>query len=249
MTNLVSIIMPAYNAEKYIAYSIESIIAQDYPNWELLVVDDCSNDGTRKILEKYSNLDNRIKLISLDNNCGVAKARNIAINNSNGKYIAFLDSDDIWHPDKLTEQISFMSKNNYPFSFTSYELIDAEGQETKKIINAPPKVDYQGLLKGNIIGCLTVVIDKGHYQNISMPVIKHEDYATWLQLLKGGSTAYGMSKVLAQYRKTNTSVSSNKVKSVLWTWNIYRSYLQLGLFKSVFCITSYAVNAFKKHYF
>jgi teichuronic acid biosynthesis glycosyltransferase TuaG len=248
MSDLVSIIMPAYNAGKYIKHSIESVIKQDYPNWELIIVDDCSNDNTKEIVELYSSVDGRVKIISLNNNGGIAKARNIAINHSNGRYIAFLDSDDLWYSDKLTKQILFMKRNNYPFTFTSYEIVGDKGVKTNKIIQASPEVDYRTLLKGNSIGCLTVIIDKDYYQNINMPMIKHEDYATWLQLLKRGESAYGINQVLAQYRKTDNSVSSNKLKALTWTWNIYRSNQKLSVFKCVLCTFSYSINSFKKHY-
>lgn len=247
MNNLVSIITPAYNAEKYISNTIESVISQTYQNWEMLVVDDCSVDRTKNIIKDYSIRDNRITIIALDENKGVAYARNIAINHARGKYIAFLDSDDLWYPDKLTIQINYMEENNYYFTFTDYEFIDINGQKLNKVINVPKKVDYKDALYSNSIPCLTVVLNKDIIKEIHMPSIRHEDYAAWLNILKNNITAYGINKNLAMYRKLNNSLSSNKLKSMLWTWNIYRDSQKLGLFNSMKYISVYIVKNIIKH--
>ncbi len=209
VADLVTVITPAYNAERHIRYAIESVINQDYKNWEMLIVDDCSKDNTKQVVQDYSKEDNRIKLISIEKNGGVANARNIALRRAKGKYVAFLDSDDLWKPNKLSKQIEFMKKNNCYFTFSSYELINDEGIPLDKTIRVPKVVDYKRLLKGNPIGCLTVVLDKEKIGKIEMPNVGHEDYATWLNIVQSGITAYGIDEELALYRKTENSLSSN----------------------------------------
>lgn len=239
MCELVSIITPAYNAEMYIKFTIESVLHQDYENWEMVIVDDSSKDNTKLIVDEFMRLDSRIKLISLSENKGVAYARNIGLKEAKGKYVAFLDSDDLWYPYKLSTQIDFMKKNGYVFTFSSYEIIDSDGKKKLGVVNAPQKVDYNRLLKGNPIGCLTVVLDREKIGNIAMPNIKHEDYATWLEITKRGFVAYGISEPLALYRKSKTSVSSNKLKSALWTWNVYRHHQKFSFMKSSKCLFWY----------
>lgn len=245
-TPLVSIIMPAYNAEKYIEESIESICKQTYFNWELLIIDDNSNDNTLQIVNKYSKEDKRIKIIKQETNKGVAQARNVAIKESSGKYIAFLDSDDLWEKQKLEKQIKFMENKKINFSFTNYINISEEGKEIKKI-KCPEKLDYKEALKGNKIGCLTVVIRKSSLENIVMPKLKHEDYATWLQVLKTGNTAYCLQEYLARYRMRSKSLSSNKFKVLFWTFPIYYKQEQLGILKSSYYMLSHLLQAAKNY--
>jgi len=249
MGDLVSIITPVYNAEKYLKDTIESVINQDYDNWELIIVDDCSKDGSRLIIERYMELDKRIKLISLEKNKGVAFARNTGIKAAKGRYVAFLDSDDLWLPQKLEKQISFMLEKNAYISFTAYELINESGKRLNKIINVPALVDYRRLLKENIMGCFTVIIDMEKINNIEMPIVKHEDYATWLRILKDNVKAYGLNEVLGYYRKVNNSISANKYKSAKWVWNIYRNVEKLSYFQCSYYFLNYAVRGILKHYF
>ena len=248
MRELVSIITPVYNAEKYLRNTIESVIKQDYANWELIIVDDYSKDKSRLIIEQYMESEKRIKLIALDQNRGVTFARNTAIKAANGRYIAFLDSDDLWHPNKLSIQLDFMQKNNYGFSFSSYEWMNADGTRFNKIIEAPSVVDYHRLLRGgNPIGCLTVMIDKEQVGDIEMPDLRHEDYAAWLSITKNGVIAYGITQNLALYRKSNDSLSSNKFKTIIWTWNVYRKNQKLSLLKSMQCLGMYICNTSLKY--
>ncbi|MGP4070383.1 glycosyltransferase family 2 protein [Halobacillus sp. B29] len=245
-SQLVSIIMPAYNSEKYINEAITSVAKQTYQNWELLIIDDCSHDKTIKTIKNYN--DNRIKLITLKDNSGVANARNVGISTAKGRYLAFLDSDDKWDSNKLSKQLDFMKRHKYSFTFTSYEWIDEYGNRLNKKINAPKEVDYKNLLYGNPIGCLTVLIDRFHINDIKMPNIKHEDYATWLNVLKMEKiNAYGMQESLAYYRKTSSSLSSNKLKTIFWTWNIYRSSQCLSVSKSIKCLYMYIYKTSKKN--
>ncbi|MGX4598600.1 glycosyltransferase family 2 protein [Faecalimicrobium sp. JNUCC 81] len=245
--NLVSIITPMYNSEKFIEKTIESVLNQTYENWEMLIVDDCSTDNSSDIAKSYAQNDSRIKYIKTKNNQGVSHARNIALKNAEGQFLAFLDSDDIWDKDKLKKQISFMDKNNYVITFTAYELIDENNDRLDKVINVPKSVDYNTLLKGNVLGCLTVIIDKSKLNfEVKMSGVRHEDYVLWLAILKSGHVAYGLNEVLALYRKSSTSLSGNKVKSAMWTWNIYRNVEKIPLHKSIYYFINYGINGIKK---
>lgn len=244
--DLVSIITPLYNAEDFIAKTIESVRNQTYTNWEMLIVDDCSTDQSAQIVKQYVERDERIHYIRLDQNVGVAQARNEAIECANGRYLAFLDSDDLWKQDKLYCQIAFMKKNSIAFSYTACSVIDENGKNAGKVRNVPAEVTYQELLKGNVIPCLTVVLDKEQMMDVRMPRIHHEDYATWLNILKAGVTAYGIKDVLAEYRVRGKSVSANKLQSVGWTFDIYRKYLGFSFGKSCWLLLNYLLAAVRK---
>lgn len=246
--NLVSIITPAYNAEKYIAETIESVLAQTYPNWEMLIVNDCSTDNTAKIVQSYAAKDKRIKLINLTENSGAAVARNTAIQNAKGRYIAFLDSDDLWKKEKLQKQLKFMQQNGYAFMFTAYEHFKNKKENIKNKVAAPKKLKYSQALKGNQIGCLTVMLDRKQIAKIKFTEQKHEDYILWLNILKTGITAYGINESLALYRTGNSkSISSNKLQSALWTWNVYRKVQKLSILQSIYYMCFYVMNGLKKH--
>jgi glycosyltransferase involved in cell wall biosynthesis len=233
MDPLVSIITPAYNCEAYLADTIKTIQNQTYSNWEHIIIDDSSYDRTKEIMISSANNDNRIKNIFLSQNTGIANARNRGIELAHGKYIAFLDSDDLWKPEKLSVQISYMEENNAKFTYSNYEIIDKNGKSIKHVM-AKKKVNYQQLLQCNAIGCLTVVIDSSILKKNLMPKIKHEDYATWLNILQTSvDYAENVGYILASYRKLSTSVSSNKLKTLHWTWNIYRNNQKLSLQKSI----------------
>ena len=245
--NLVSIITPMYNSGKFIKDTIDSVINQTYKDWEMIIVDDCSTDISPEIVKSYAENESRIKYIRTEQNGGVSKARNTALKNADGQYIAFLDSDDIWDKEKLEKQINFMKEKDCAISFTSYELIDEENKKLNKVVRVVESIDYKTLLKGNILGCLTVIIDKSKLDfEIKMSGVRHEDYALWLSILKRGYIAYGIDEVLAQYRKSLTSLSGNKVKSAMWTWNIYRNVEKIPLHKSIYYFINYAINGIKK---
>lgn len=246
--DLVSIIMPAYNAEKYIAEAIESVLKQTYTNWELIIVNDCSTDATEQFAKKYQEQDERIKLRSLPENKGVANARNIAIQNAVGRYIAFLDSDDIWLPEKLEKQLDFMKINNYVFTYHQYRHF-ASIDKVGKIINIPLKLGYKDALKGNSIGCLTVCLDKSKIKPFLMPVQRHEDYITWLNVLKENEVeAYGLQSDLGRYRvDSKDSVSANKLKSAVWTWKVYRESQKLNIMQSIYYMYFYIRLGVAKH--
>lgn len=245
---LVTIITPAYNAAAYIAETIESVIAQTYTNWEMLIVNDCSKDNTAEIIQSYAAKDKRIKLINLKQNCGVEAARNTAIQNAKGRYIAFLDSDDLWKKEKLQKQIEFMQKNGYAFTFTSYEHFKESKENIQNHVQIPKSLNYNQALKGNQIGCLTVMLDRKQISNIHFTTQKHEDYILWLNILKQGITAYGIQESLALYRTGNSkSISGNKVQSALWTWKVYRDNQKLSVVKSMYYFWLYVLNGVKKH--
>ena len=244
---LVSIITPTYNSSKFIEECINSVICQTHKNWEMIIVDDCSTDDTTQIITKYSKNDNRIKVIHLEENVGAAEARNIAIKESKGKYIAFLDSDDLWNEDKLKKQLSFMKENNIAFSFTSYQPMSENGIEKYSIIKAPYQMDYHSYLKNTIIGCLTVVIDREKTGNFKMQNIRSShDMALWLLIMKRGFSAYGLNENLAYYRIVSTSNTSKKWKAAREVWSVYRRVEKLNLLYSIICFVSYVYNAVKK---
>lgn len=243
---LVSIITPMYNAEKTIAQTIESVLLQTYSNWEMIIMDDCSTDKSAKIVEEYLKKDFRIQYYRAEKNSGVANAREDAISRAKGHYLAFLDSDDLWKKDKLRRQIELMQKENIPFCYSAYEVIDKKGKIIKKKRKVPVVADYKKLLKGNFIPCLTVVVEREVLLNRNIPKISHEDYAMWLMILKTGIKAYGINEVLASYRINRKSISANKWKSAKWTWTIYYRQEKLPLFRCLFYFANYALYAIKK---
>lgn len=235
---LVSVITPLYNCEKYIEETILSVINQTYENWEMIIIDDCSKDGGIKIVEKYQKLDNRIKLYKNEENQGVSYTRNRAIDLSEGKYIAFLDSDDLWKKEKLEKQISFMEKNNIVLSYTGYEKINSDGS-LRGEIKVPEKLDYNELLKNCLIGFLTAVYRKEDLKEFRFIKSKAEDYIFWLNILKKIKIASGLQESLAYYRVLNNSRSSNKIDIVKFHWKIYREIEKLGLLKSIYYYVIY----------
>lgn len=246
---LVSVIVPVYNAEVFLKDTIESAINQSYKNLEIILVDDMSTDDSRKVIKYYEEKYENVKSIFLEKNSGVAKARNIGIKNSKGRYIAFLDSDDVWDKDKIKKQVEFMKVNNYYFTFTGYRFIDENGEKLKTVVEAVDNVDYKKLLRHNVIACLTVVIDRYKISDIFMPDIRHEDYVTWLSILKKDNKAYGLKEELAYYRVRGNSLSGNKIKAASWTWNILRNIEKLPLHKAVYYFCIYAIVNIKKHIF
>ena len=242
---LVSIIMPMYNCEEYITESIESVILQTYNDWELIVVDDKSTDNSSIIVESYVQKDSRVNLIQLDNNEGPTKARNRAIQEASGRYIAFLDSDDIWFSNKLQYQIEFLNENNLLLTYSAYETMD----ENSKYINTRnclPSITYKDMLKSNQIGNLTGIYDVDFFGNVSLENVGHEDYVLWLKLLKQVPYTKGLTQTLARYRIVSNSLSSNKHKVFKWQWHIYRKIEKLTILQSSYYFIFYVYNALKK---
>lgn len=244
---LVSIITPVYNAERFLSDTIKSVQNQTYKNWEILLIDDCSKDNSAQIIKEFQKYDNRIKYIKLKKNSGASVSRNEGIRNAKGRFIAFVDSDDIWKPEKLEIQIKYMLKENLGFTFTSYRYMKENGELTKKIAKAPSKINYNGLLKNTIIGCSTVVIDTDIVEYFEMPLVRRgQDTATWLQILRKEKYAYGIEQDLVNYRLVGESLSSNKIIALKRTWNTYRNVEKLGLLKSSYVFCFYVFNAIKK---
>lgn len=246
MQDKVSIITPSWNSEKYIKNTIESVQKQTYTNWEMIVVDDCSADRTVEIVERISKEEPRVRIIRQEVNGGAAKARNRSLREATGRYIAYLDADDIWKPTKLEKQVEFMKAHHCGFSCASYEVIDDEGRALNKEVHMLPSVDYVGFLTNNLLQTVgimadTSIIDKKY---LVMPDIRRrQDAATWLQVLKAGYKCYGIDEVLAEYRRAENSLSSNKVKAVKGVWNLYRDIEKLSLPFSCYCFVRYAFMA------
>ena len=244
---LVSIVMPSYNAEKFICEGIESVLSQTYKNWELLIVNDCSKDNTAKVVTEYSIKDDRIKLFNNENNSGPAITRNNALNRAKGRFIAFLDSDDVWLPEKLEIQISVMLEKGYVFTYTDYHRISENGMVSGRRINVPNSLSYFQLLRNTAITTSTVILDIDAIGKVKMKETYYDDFTCWLEVMKRGFTAYRVNENLLKYRVASSSVSRNKINSAIQVWNTYRSIEGLGLLISIWCFTGYALNALKKY--
>ena len=246
---LISIITPVYNCEKLISETIECVQSQTYKNWEMLLVDDCSSDNSAEIIKEYAKKDERIKYFKLDENSGAAKARNKALEKSRGRFIAYLDSDDLWKQDKLEKQANFMLENNYAFTCTDYEKINENGESLNKIIRIPKRVNYNYYLRNTIIQTVGVMVDTkitGKEVLVMPNIRRRQDAATWCQILKAGHECYEVPENLSYYRVVTNSLSSNKFKAMKGTWFLYRNIEKLSLFKSCFCFIGYAFNAVRK---
>lgn len=249
MNMKVSIITPVYNSEKFLRNTIDSVINQTHEKWELILVDDCSTDKSKEIIQEYMKHDKRVKYYKLDENSGAAVARNYALEKSTGRFIAYLDADDLWINDKLEKQIQFMMDNSYGFTCTNYEVIDEDGNTKNKIVSMPKKINYNLFLSNTIIQTVGVMVDIEIVDKklLEMPLIKRrQDAATWCQMLKNGFDCYGLNENLAFYRRVSNSLSSNKFKAIKGTWYLYRNIEKLSLFKSCYSFIGYALNACKK---
>lgn len=235
---VVSVVMPSHNVESFISHSIESVIDQTYTKWELIIVNDCSNDATPTIVERYLK-DERIKLINNKENLGGAGSRNVAISAAKGRYIAFLDADDIWLPDKLEKQIAFMQQHAIGFSFTGYSTI-TEQDELMDKIEVPARVNFSKLLKHNYIGCLTAIYDTQPFGKVYMPLVrKRQDFALWLELLKRFDCAYGLNENLGYYRIRAGSLSASKADAFKYYWRVLRQVGECNVFSASYNIAWY----------
>jgi glycosyltransferase involved in cell wall biosynthesis len=236
--NLVSIITPCYNSEKFIGTTINSVLDQSYTNWEMIIVDDLSTDNSVKIIEKQQTKDIRIKCIRLTKNSGAAVCRNTAIKIASGRYIAFLDSDDLWVASKLEKQIGFMKANNSVLSFGCYQKIDEAGNLiADSSVFAKEKISYTDMLTSNKIGCLTAMYDANKLGKVYMPLIKkRQDYALWLKILKTTPLAHGFEDNLGYYRLRKASVSSSKIEMLKWNWKMFREIEKLSFIKAAYCV-------------
>jgi teichuronic acid biosynthesis glycosyltransferase TuaG len=241
---MVSIVMPCFMNERFVGDAIESVIAQTYRNWELIVVDDASKDQSRAVVGAYVQKDSRIMLLKLRRNSGPAVARNTAIAAARGRYIAFLDADDLWMPHKLEAQLSFMQSHQVALSYSDFKIIDAQGKQADIIRRAPDRLDYASLLKENQIGCLAAIYDTQVLGKCYMPEIrKRQDYGLWLQILKQGHVAKKAPGVLARYRISNLSVSSNKLGLIRYNYQLFREVEKFSFVRSVYYV---AWNIYRK---
>lgn len=231
----VSIIMPSYNSSGTILASIRSIQEQSTDDWELIIVDDCSTDASVEIVRALAEIDKRIKLIVLPKNSGAAVARNAGIAAASGKYISFLDSDDLWHSDKLRRQVEFMSENEYAFSFCWYNKVNESGSAIGGAVMAPLRLSYRDLLRQNHIGCLTAMYDSEALGKFYAPLMrKRQDYGLWLSILRTGVDAHCLPEPLASYRVRPNSISSNKIGLLRYNWYLFRHCERLSIPSSVF---------------
>lgn len=222
---LVSIIMPAFNCEKYVVAAIYSVLTQTYKNWELLVIDDGSNDNTYQIIKDFSQKDSRIKAFTNIKNLGVSVTRNRGIELASAQWIAFIDSDDIWNSFKLEKQLKFAEKNSAEFLFTAQSYMNEEGNLYKGIFEVPEIITFKKLKKQNVISCSSVLLKKNFFENIKMEKDElHEDYVVWLRILKLGVTAYGVNEPLHTIRISRNSKSGNKFKSLIMTYKVFRYF-------------------------
>lgn len=242
MNPSISIITPSHNCSSFISETIQSALKQSFTDWEMIIVDDCSTDHSVVVIQSFVEQDSRIKLIQLAENSGAAVARNRAVEAAQGRYIAFLDSDDLWLLNKLEKQLAFMQANNYPFSYAAYDKIDENGQVFGHI-GVPDRVCYSDLLKMCSIGCLTAMYDTEYFGKVYMPLIrKRQDLGLWLRLLKKTDYAYGLNETLAQYRVRMDSISANKANAAKFIWRLYREVEGLNLIKASYYFSHYAIR-------
>lgn len=251
---LVSIIVPVYNAGSYIEETIQMVEKQTFKNWELILVDDCSTDNSRELIESYlqkrgsraeEDRQQKVRLIAKEQNEGAAMARNTGMDAARGRYIAFLDADDIWMSDKLQKEMDFLWKKQAAFVFTAYEFGDENAKGTGKIVHVPKMLTYKKALSRTVIFTTTVILDRKQIPAVllSMPVVKSEDTAFWWKLLKNGIVAYGLDEVLAIYRRPAKSLSSNKLEAIRRIWYLYRVQEGLSLLKSCYYFVFWAFRA------
>ena len=247
---LVSIIMPSYNAEDYIAESIESVIHQTYQNWELIITDDRSSDRTPEIVQTYCQKDSRINFIIAEQHTGIAGTRNQCLARVKGRFVAFLDNDDLWVPEKLDKQVRFMLEKDCAFSYSEYELMKEDGIPKGKTIKTAGIINYNKYLRNTIIGSGTIMLDTKKTGSLKMPYnATSDDMALWCKILKDGHQAYPIKEVLMKYRVRSNSASANKWKAAKDVWIVYRQQERLSFFYALFCFVGYAFNAVVKRIF
>lgn len=244
---MVSIITPVYNAAEYLPETIKMVQEQTYKDWELLLVDDCSRDNSCQVVEEILSKcpDSRIQLLRQEKNQGAAKARNRGLKEARGRYIAFLDADDIWLPKKLEKELDFMEKKGAGFVFTAYEFGDEEAKGTGKVVQVPETLTYRQALSRTVIFTSTVLLDRERipHRLMEMPPVPSEDSATWWQILKEGYIAFGLNQVLVVYRRPPKSLSSNKLVAIKRIWFLYRRVEKLSLMASICCFVGWALRA------
>lgn len=250
MNETVSIIIPVYNAEKYIEETIRRVVAQTYTDWELLLVVDGCGDRSAQVIQEYKDAEgeNRLRLIIREENQGAARARNIGLQEAKGRYIAYVDADDLWMPEKLELELRFMNEKQAAFVFSGYEFADQDGRGTGKVVHVPEQLSYSEALKNTTIFTSTVLFDTQRISRelLEMPEIKSEDTALWWKVLRNGYTAYGLDRNLVLYRRPARSLSSNKLEAVRRIWNLYRRAEGLSVPYSLYNLCFWAVRAVRR---
>lgn len=245
-TGKISIVTPVYNAAAYLEKTAEMVKRQTYTDWELIFVDDHSTDGSLQILERLATEDDRVVLMRQEDGVkGPACARNLGTQHAAGRYLAFLDADDIWREDKLEKELSFMEEKNAAFVFTAYEFGDENAAGTGKVVHVPERLTYKKALSRTVIFTSTVLFDLSRIEKelLYMPDVKSEDTAAWWQILRAGHTAYGLDENLVIYRRPKKSLSSNKAAALLRIWNLYRKQEGLSVLKSAWYFCFWALRA------
>lgn len=250
MDGLVSIIVPVYNSEKYIRETIACVEAQTYGDWELLLVEDHSSDGTLAVIERCMEewKDSRIQVIRQPSNLGAARARNRGLEEARGRYIAYLDADDLWVPEKLEKELRFLREKEAAFVFTGYEFADEQGRGTGKVVHVPETLSYRQALSNTTIFTTTVMFDteKIGKELLEMPVVKSEDTALWFKVLRSGYTAYGLDENLVRYRRSGSTLSANKLEALRRIWHLYRRQEGLSLLRSACYFVFWAIRAVRR---
>ena len=243
---LVSIIMPNYNGSRFLKETIQSVLDQTYQNWELIFIDDCSTDNSLEIIKQFN--DSRIRVIENKENSGAAVSRNNAIEVADGRWIAFLDSDDLWNQNKLTTQLEFMNEKKCAFSFTHY-YFDKNGSVLREFSPKKDEYDYSDILKHCYIACPTVIYDSFMLGKVYMPTeaVKREDFGCWLKILKQNVNAHCLHKCLTTVKIHTDSVSYDKTKMIKHQWNVYRKVEKLSIAKSIFCMVHWAIRGVLKY--
>lgn len=245
---LVSVIMPAYNAERFIGKAISSVVSQGLSDWELIVIDDCSEDRSYEIAQEYQQRDPRIMALRNEVNSGVARTRNRGIDLARGKYVAFLDSDDIWHPEKLSRQIEKVTASCAQICYCSYAIIDESGNRIRADYLVAPEAGFRDILKENYIQCSAMLIQSDIFKNIRFnPDYFHEDYVLGLDMLRAGYRAVGCREILLEWRYLSHSRSFDKKKGAMNRWRIYRSYLKLPFIQAAYCFGCYTAAGLRKY--
>lgn len=243
---LVSIITPSWNVQDLIEQTIRSVQTQTFGDWELLIADDCSTDRTPAIIASIGEQDPRVKLIRMPENGGPALARQAAIDKAQGRFLAFLDSDDLWLPQKLERQLAFAREKKAALSYTAFRRIDEVHRVTGRLIEVPASLTYGQLLKNTAIATLTAMVDREITGPVAMKNEGYDDFCLWLSILRPGRTAYGLNEDLARYRVRGSSVSSRPLRSARWVWHIYRNVEQLSLARSAWCFAHWGGRAWLK---
>lgn len=247
---MVSVIIPVYNSAKYIAETMRSAINQTYKNIEIVLVDDCSKDNSKEIIESFMNENNNIIYFQQEKNRGAALSRNKALDLAKGRYVAFLDSDDLWYPEKIEKQLHIMQEKNIAFCYTAYKIVDSKGSVIKNKTKIIERAEYKNLLKRTIISTPTVVIDRHLVGDLKMPNRRTgQDYAYWLLLLRNVKVAYGIDEALVTVRIRNGSLSKNKFQNVIDVWEIQRKNENITRINTFFNLVCYLLNTFIKRFF